>query len=392
MLKKLQFVHGLRILGRLTLQSQAMSSTNVEPIRTRESISSRGQRKSLQSSLSMMTGGIVMNVPTSRRAGDASLLGEVKLGLIEPTTHLMTSPGDVKAIRLGQVIPTDALAANAGRIYSRQETIMSTNENASTLPSAQMTDDGTEDKGNYDPVRFNAMKHGILSKLTVLPHEDQDEYADLLSALMNEHKPTGATEAYLVEELGGIIWRKRRVLQAEGANINRGLRYTVRNADEAISSATPFEQGLSDKETSLSDFMKLTPQEVIERQREASHDLEATQKVLDILQRGGAKAYDKALLALLPDSRDWWQDYVDDEEYTPNAEGLADFIRFHLEPFCKSTETAAKHHADIKAQALGQGLQVHRLEKLSRYETHLDRKFQRTLAMLLKLKELRDGQ
>jgi hypothetical protein len=32
---------------------------------------------------------------------------------------------------------------------------------------------------------------------------------------------------------------------------------------------------------------------------------------------------------------------------------------------------------------------VHRLEKLNRYETHLDRKFERTLAMLVKLKELR---
>jgi hypothetical protein len=34
-------------------------------------------------------------------------------------------------------------------------------------------------------------------------------------------------------------------------------------------------------------------------------------------------------------------------------------------------------------------LQVYRLEKLSRYETHLDRKFERILAMLIKLQELR---
>jgi hypothetical protein len=43
----------------------------------------------------------------------------------------------------------------------------------------------------------------------------------------------------------------------------------------------------------------------------------------------------------------------------------------------------------IKAQTLGEGLQAQRLEKLNRYETHLDRKFERTLSMLLKLKELR---
>jgi len=36
-------------------------------------------------------------------------------------------------------------------------------------------------------------------------------------------------------------------------------------------------------------------------------------------------------------------------------------------------------------------IQAYRLEKLSRYETHLDRKFERTLAMLIKLKDLRSS-
>jgi len=48
-----------------------------------------------------------------------------------------------------------------------------------------------------------------------------------------------------------------------------------------------------------------------------------------------------------------------------------------------------RHQPAIRAQTLGEGLPVHRLEKLNRYETHLDRKFERTLAMLVKLKELR---
>jgi hypothetical protein len=54
-------------------------------------------------------------------------------------------------------------------------------------------------------------------------------------------------------------------------------------------------------------------------------------------------------------------------------------------------EKTARHHEAIKTQALGEGLQAHRLEKLNRYETHLDRKFERTLAMILKLKQLRIG-
>lgn len=252
--------------------------------------------------------------------------------------------------------------------------------NADTAPTTQ---------GNYAMVRFNALKHGILSRHTVLSHEDADEYQALLTALLEEHQPAGATEAHLVEELASIVWRKRRVLQAEGASINQGLKGAARNAEGVIPAAVPFEFGLSGQGSDLRDLLALTPDEVERRQRDARHDLEATRRAAAILRRGGAQAYDKALRTLLPDSRDWWHASVEDEEYPATAEGLADFIREHLEPLCIGLEKEARHHEAIKAQTLGEGLQAHRLERLSRYETHLDRKFERSLAMLVKLKELR---
>ena len=95
---------------------------------------------------------------------------------------------------------------------------------------------------------------------------------------------------------------------------------------------------------------------------------------------------------LLLDSRDWWHEWVEDEEYQANAEGLAEFIRDHLLPLCIRNQKEAQYHQAIKSQTLGEGLQVHRLEKLSRYKIHLDRKFERTLAMLVKLKALRSGE
>lgn len=243
--------------------------------------------------------------------------------------------------------------------------------------------------GNYEAVRFNALKHGILSRYAVLSHEDGSEYEALLTALVNEHQPAAMTESHLVEELAGIIWRKRRVLQAEGANINQGLKGVARNAEGVIPAAAPFEPDLSGKHSDLRDLMKLTSEEITYRQRDARHDLAATEKALEILNRGGSNAYEKALKALQQDSRGWWQDWVDDEEYQANTEGLAKFIREHLLPTCQSLEKEARHHEAIKAQTIGEGMQAHRLEKLTRYETHLDRKFERTLAMLIKLKDLR---
>ena len=68
---------------------------------------------------------------------------------------------------------------------------------------------------------------------------------------------------------------------------------------------------------------------------------------------------------------------------------MAQFIRESLEPLCWRAAREARYTPAIKAQTLGEGLKVHLLEQLNRYETHLDRKFERTLAMLLKLKEIR---
>jgi hypothetical protein len=244
--------------------------------------------------------------------------------------------------------------------------------------------------GNYDPVRFNAMKHGILSRLVVLAHEDHAEYGDLLAALIEEHRPAGMTERHLIEELATIIWRKRRVLLAEGAAINRGLRSVAHNQHNSpVPAAAPFERGLSKECSDLPDLLTASVEEIAERQRNAELDLAATQKAAAILRKGGPNTYEKARRALIQESRDWWDEYVEEEEYPATLEGLEQFIRETLEPLCIRIEMEARYQPAIKQQTMGEGLQAHRLEKLNRYETHLDRKFERTLAMLLKLKQLR---
>jgi len=246
-------------------------------------------------------------------------------------------------------------------------------------------------ESNYEPVRFNALKHGILSRLAVLAHEDQAEFSDLLAALLDEHRPTGMTEQHLIEELATIIWRKRRVLLAEGAKINEGLKSTLSSPKSVMPSAAPFQRGLSGENTDLRDLFDTTPADNAESLKNAELDLAAGRKAASILRKGGANAYEKARRALIPESRDWWDEHVADEEHPATAEGLAEFIRDSLEPICYRMVQEARFAPAIKAQTVGEGLQAHRLEKLNRYEVHLDRKFERTLAMLLKLKSLRGG-
>ena len=240
----------------------------------------------------------------------------------------------------------------------------------------------------YNKVRFNAMKHGVLSRHTVLAHEDGAEFGNLLAALAEEHQPAGPTETHLVEELAGAIWRKRRVLQAEGATINQGLKVAARNAKTVIPAAAPFEFGMSGEHTDIRNLMDLRPEDVADSQRAARHDLDSTNKADAILRKGGDGAYAKALRALLPDTREWWADHVGEDGYTADATGLAAFISKQVLPFCYQQEKESRHHDAIVNQTIGEGLQAYKLEQLSRYETHLDRKFERTLGMLIKLKDL----
>jgi len=85
--------------------------------------------------------------------------------------------------------------------------------------------------------RFNALRHGILSRYTVLPWENAEEYQTLVVALVTEHAPQGPTEEHLVEELAGIIWRKRRLRLAEAAAHRRGLEETLAPFRETVKAA-----------------------------------------------------------------------------------------------------------------------------------------------------------
>jgi hypothetical protein len=71
--------------------------------------------------------------------------------------------------------------------------------------------------------RFNALRHGVLSRYTVLPWENSDECRAVLEALVAGHVPQGPTEEHLVEEIAGILWPKRRLRLAEAAAHRRRL-------------------------------------------------------------------------------------------------------------------------------------------------------------------------
>ncbi|WP_108649315.1 hypothetical protein [Dongshaea marina] len=246
------------------------------------------------------------------------------------------------------------------------------------------------ENSGYEVVRFNAVKHGILSKQTVLPHEDQEEFTDLLTALIEEHQPSGPTEQHLVEELAGIMWRKCRVLQAEKASLNKGLRHATSGyeSDGVIARSIPLALGLRGESHDLKNLLAMSDNEVAEFIQEITCHQKASQKALEILSENNGEAYQKAIRELQPETCEWWTEYEEEELYSSTSQGLSMFLEREAIPYYQSSYKNAQHHSAIKAQAVGEGIPLNGLQTLSRYETHLDRKFERTLGMLVKLKQL----
>jgi hypothetical protein len=67
--------------------------------------------------------------------------------------------------------------------------------------------------------KYNAVTHGIFSKVVVLKGESRAEFDALLNELRNDRQPVGTLEELLVEKLAILFWRNRRLLIAEGAEI-----------------------------------------------------------------------------------------------------------------------------------------------------------------------------
>jgi hypothetical protein len=174
----------------------------------------------------------------------------------------------------------------------------------------------TAETSGTDITRFNALRHGVLSRYTVLPWEDADEYQSIVTALVAHHVPCGPTEEHLVEEIAGIIWRKRRLRLAEAAAHRRSL------------------EGPWWAETLARD-----PEETDE----------------------------------------------DKKPGTTDVEGLRRFLAGEVLPVF---DNRMKELAD---RAFGELLDPDKLERLGRYEVHLDRKLERMLAMLLRLQAVRSG-
>jgi len=244
------------------------------------------------------------------------------------------------------------------------------------------------DGGDYKVSRYNATRHGILSQHTILPWEDKAEYEKLLDNLAQEYQPETPTECHLLEELAGIMWRKGRLRQAEKAAYASEAQ-SVSGRDSSLIKAALINENTKINPYDLSvGNLAATPSDD-EDYESAKAELDYWEKKTKTLEKGGVAG------ALTDFDDAWvndWKGFLDDKkEYNSTVDEKEVFTKY-IEEYasqCRNRIAQRDYRPNIQRQVIGQAYMTDHLNKIFRYETHLDRRFERTVAMLLKLKEIK---
>jgi hypothetical protein len=253
---------------------------------------------------------------------------------------------------------------------------------------------------------LNAAKHGILSRHAVLPWEDRAEFEALVTALVDEHEPVGATERHLVEVIAVVMWRQQRVLLAEAASHRAALHQRLEwgGLDLARRAVVPNGRGLFGDHPRAA--VAATPGDLEAELDGLIADELAATAASDALRSGAP--YGEAMDRLTDEIRDGWDEALlessmaralaeergldlgdPERSHRPDRDSLLRFLEDDVLAWLRTRRRDIESRCQVRAQALGEALNVEQLDKLARYETHLDRKLARTLAMLLKLQEVR---
>ena len=239
-------------------------------------------------------------------------------------------------------------------------------------------------------------KRAAIRPAGLCPWEDADAFAELLDALVAIHEPQGPTERALVDRLVWIEWRRRRLVAAEAA-VHVAHAFDRANEDQA-KRRTLIRAGVTDHKTrdqiSLTEILRgsdLDDAETVAAIREGVGDLEAA---LELLNRD--EAYEAVVARLDEDMRDWWASELEETEdgqpkYQPDGPSLKRFLTTDALPWRRDWLATNATRSAIRAQAIAESFDPARLRQLWDMEARLDRQFEKALAMLIRLQELRKG-
>lgn len=256
----------------------------------------------------------------------------------------------------------------------------------------------------------NAMKHGIFSKVILLNNESRAEYEELLGGMRETLDPKGTLEDVLVERLAITVWRQRREVLAECAEIRKNTEFIEihqrerdkQEAERLICQSDPLKNyGLIEAihNPKVLEYCLEALAQLRERFRQHGESPEDDEMILE-------KIYgDREKGRLQEDTYDWYLKCLDafpDSDEEPahernSIEAQKDFLEkidkeiLRLEQYQKAETSVASTRLEI--EVLRQNVpDSEGFNRLLRYDASLERTLYRTLSELERFQQMRLGQ
>jgi len=280
--------------------------------------------------------------------------------------------------------------------------------NLATSSSLTRRTTGPRTSQGKERSKFNARKHGLFSKAVLLQDESRAEYDALLNGLMENLQPQGKLEIVLVENLATLLWRKRRLIQVETAEIEKAqfLNWDLALQNKVDELEYAQLKGASDAKLGRSNPLLLirNAMEILNIHRllfmagdsQSGDAVRRTLKSIYGYQDGGPEPYGWRQMSLTLSKL-----LTSAEQGKENSEDPPDVKQIVDKAICQEILRLAKLHDDAaKVETLRRehnvaGARVPSQEvsdRLLRYEAHLSREFDRSLAQLERLQRMRLGQ
>ncbi len=100
-------------------------------------------------------------------------------------------------------------------------------------------------------VRYNALRHGYLSHIIVLPNENRANFDELLNQHVRRFGPLDDVEFGEVEEMAATFWRQRRLWYTENKMWEDALSWQPENPDPGVRTMNAFRHLASQPEFAL---------------------------------------------------------------------------------------------------------------------------------------------
>jgi hypothetical protein len=275
-----------------------------------------------------------------------------------------------------------------------------------TLP--RKTGGPTSMKGK-EKSRCNAIKHGIFAKVVLLENESMPQFDALLQGFRDDLQPKGTLEDVLVEKLAALIWRYRRMLVAERAEIRIEQRNNSHAADrERLRREEVLALETSNKITShglLGDLKN-----PIGREKSIEY-LKLLKEMMGA--RGFKPEEDLQFISRVFGQANYWMQGIVynlhcdpggitfEREFKEFGRPLEDRKAKYLEYLQKQIDAFERYGKIIDPLAKGRERmecksacvpEAPRLDRILRYSASLERDFDRTLNQLERLQRMRTGQ